>query len=130
MKRYCLPQLAMIIFFMIGNTAFQANAQSVSCIGTASLDVVIEDCTFIDEVKFDDAYRLYPNPASQNITIETTNANQQDAVVKLVNMLGQTLSQNTLSQRLTLDISSYPAGVYFVTVESQHKIATKRILIQ
>ncbi|QQS31338.1 MAG: T9SS type A sorting domain-containing protein [Sphingobacteriales bacterium] len=130
MKRDISTLFVVLILVVTGIYPQFVTAQTSSCIGTASLDVVIEDCTSIEDVSFDQSYRLFPNPASQSITIETNHPLQQDAVVKLVNMLGQTLSRNNLSQRLTLDISAYPAGVYFVIVESHQNIATKQILIQ
>lgn len=106
-----------------------AAAQTASCIGTASLDVVIEDCTDIEEVTFNRYYSLYPNPASQALTIQSF-VPQQNATLQLVNMLGQVVMQEQFTGFLVLDISKLSSGIYFVSVQTEQNTAVKRVFVR
>ncbi|MBO7482000.1 MAG: T9SS type A sorting domain-containing protein [Bacteroidales bacterium] len=68
-------------------------------------------CTKIDEVEAQTS--IYPNPASQNITI----ANAENANVEIINALGQVVYSNeNISSNHTIDISNLTNGTYFVKV--------------
>ena len=58
-------------------------------------------------------FMMYPNPAENHITIEST----KDAEVKIYSVNGQMLSQQNISEGInTIDISNLNAGMYFVSV--------------
>lgn len=122
--------VATICALLFGNYPLTLQAQTGSCVGTASLAVVIEDCTYIDEAAFDKHYNMFPNPANETITIQCADAAPQNATVTLLNMVGQTLLQTPFSGQIMLDISAYPAGLYVITVQSGQKLAGKRVIIQ
>lgn len=62
-----------------------------------------------------DALEIYPNPAHNNLTIK---AAQNISNIQIVNMLGQTVmaAGPANEQSTQMDITSLPAGVYFVKV--------------
>ena len=62
-----------------------------------------------------DAFEVYPNPAHNNLTVK---ASQNISSIQIVNMLGQTVMiiGQTNEQSTQLDITTLPAGVYFVKV--------------
>lgn len=73
--------------------------------------------------------RIYPNPASGSITIETG----ENAVVKSItifNMLGEKVEINSEinSNSIRLDAGALPAGVYFVKVELNNKVLTGKFV--
>ena len=72
---------------------------------------------------------IYPNPATDKITI-TTNKNVQNVTVKLVNMLGQAVSEwNNLSgSSFNLDLSGYAPATYILEVDAEHEVS--RIKVQ
>jgi hypothetical protein len=79
--------------------------------------------------------RAYPNPASDNVTIEyavSGNANKVQLVVK--NLLGSTLYTRNLdvnSNRVKLNVSEYPAGIYFYSIEADGRpMVTKKLLVK
>lgn len=77
---------------------------------------------------------LKPNPASNQVIVNTISAGAQEADVKVTDMLGRTqLSQSwTLSPGLNgtqLDISGLPTGSYMVTVKSVNGIFSKRLAV-
>jgi hypothetical protein len=67
-------------------------------------------------------FSISPNPASDVISITKTFNSPVSAVVTVTNMLGQNVMtlHSGVSEKLhsTLDISSLPAGIYYVTILS------------
>jgi len=73
---------------------------------------------------------IYPNPATDIITIETSGATRESNLVFL-NIEGQQLITRQLTQPKTqLDISSLPSRVYFVRLTSDKSVATGKIIKQ
>ena len=57
--------------------------------------------------------QLWPNPATDRLTIELQNGNSQD--ISIYNVMGRLLMHTTLhSGRATLDLQSLPAGLYIL----------------
>ena len=69
---------------------------------------------------------MYPNPASETLTIEAPN---QDVFnVSIFDIAGKKLFQTEQTSALmTIDVSSFSQGVYFVTINDTQ---TKKLIIQ
>ncbi|MBP5650553.1 MAG: T9SS type A sorting domain-containing protein [Bacteroidales bacterium] len=96
---------------------------------------LVYDPTGVEEVLNATKVRAYPNPASDNVTIEyavSSNANKVQLVVK--NLLGSTLYTRNLdvnSNRVKLNVSEYPAGIYFYSIEADGRpLVTKKLLVK
>ncbi|MCH8903840.1 MAG: T9SS type A sorting domain-containing protein [Bacteroidetes bacterium] len=77
---------------------------------------------------------IYPNPASDRITIELKNIQNQDVEVNISNVLGEIIYKdifhdvnNALNKSYL--ISHLPDGLYFVTIRSAESIITKKIIL-
>jgi hypothetical protein len=73
---------------------------------------------------------IYPNPAHNYVTIEST---VQIKSVRIMNYTGQLVySNNTLNTNevTTINTSSFDAGIYFITVETNDGMLTKKITVQ
>ncbi len=58
---------------------------------------------------------IFPNPTKSQLSIQSTNA--PITQLSIINLLGQTVYTNEYnSQKIQVDISDLPAGVYFVKV--------------
>lgn len=70
---------------------------------------------------------LYPNPAKDRLVLELSEP--VDVSIQLVNVVGQTLMewQIGLENKLEMNISSVPTGVYFLRIG---RSTTKRLIIQ
>ncbi|MFA4852003.1 MAG: T9SS type A sorting domain-containing protein [Bacteroidales bacterium] len=69
--------------------------------------------------------QIYPNPASDNLTIETP----QKATIEILNIEGQVLkSMNTEEVHATLDISGFARGMYFIKVKTEKGVAVKKFV--
>lgn len=63
-------------------------------------------------------YKLYPNPASDKLTIETTSYIES---VEVLNMVGQkVITKSYRDKKVELDISSLPKGVYTLRINNDH----------
>lgn len=61
-------------------------------------------------------FTFYPNPAKEKITIEIPN---KTAIATIFNLSGQKLRQETMSQKIGIDISDLPKGMYFIQIITQ-----------
>ena len=73
--------------------------------------------------------RLYPNPASNvlNIALQGTEVNE----VVVIDIYGKTAMRNTVADgNNSLDISSLPAGMYFVQLRADNAVKATQKLIK
>jgi hypothetical protein len=77
---------------------------------------------------------LFPNPASEVAFVEFGKVNEGQAVVKLVNQLGQTIyvlnGQASAGQRIALDLAGLPTGVYMVVINLNNEQVVKRLTVK
>ena len=62
--------------------------------------------------KREDIVNIYPNPASETITIEIQDNSYGE--FEIVSSIGQVMDVIKIKGRMILNISEYPAGVYFL----------------
>jgi hypothetical protein len=87
--------------------------------------------TSIDDVIYNDKklIRIWPNPASEYITIDVgEQLFQGDAYITIIDLSGRELKKAVLSERI--DISSLPAGVYIIVTSLNGKPAGYSRLIK
>ena len=71
---------------------------------------------------------VYPNPANDVINI---NSNSNVSNVKVLNYLGQTIDNiNVNGMNVTINTSTYDAGIYFIQIETEKGISTQKIIIE
>lgn len=87
--------------------------------------------TGIEDTK-ENLLRLYPNPASSSLTFQlSANSQQQLGNIHIYDALGKVVFQTELlSNKLTIDISHLPEGIYFVQMTASGKLITKKLIIQ
>ncbi|NRD24406.1 T9SS type A sorting domain-containing protein [Winogradskyella litoriviva] len=73
--------------------------------------------------------KVYPNPASTNITIKSANQTQIDSV-ELYNILGSRVLSSTKLIDNSIDVSEMASGVYLLKVNAGNNSVTKRIVIE
>ncbi len=79
--------------------------------------------------------RAYPNPASENVTIEYAYAGQSSNVKLVIkNLVGNTLYTKVLDangNRVKVDVSEYSSGIYFYSIEADGRpLVTKKLLVK
>lgn len=90
---------------------------------------LVERTVGIDDVSFNDKVEIYPNPASSEVVISSPKS--IEGKIKVFDITGKLLIYEhnaVLETSYTLDISSLPAGVYFIRLNTSEGIATKKLL--
>ncbi len=92
---------------------------SEDCMGTSdTLYVEVDECTGMSD-NFDQKLSVYPNPATDYVTIELSKNDQSSYELIIVNQLGQRLyHQNILDNQGSqkIDIQDFPMGLYFIKI--------------
>jgi PKD repeat protein len=74
-------------------------------------------------------FSIYPNPAKTEVVIDLLN-NYANAAISLKDILGQTLlSQSLTSAQVTLDLTPFTEGVYFIELTQAGKQTVKKLVI-
>ncbi len=100
-------------------TTFVNNQQECNALGVA--EAVLQDFT------------MYPNPATNEVFLSLSNQGFEELVITVSNNLGQVLERkerlgNTTD--ISLDVSAYAAGIYFVTFKTGNDTTTKKLIVQ
>jgi photosystem II stability/assembly factor-like uncharacterized protein len=77
--------------------------------------------------------KIYPNPATNQITIEFDLAETKNIFIEIKNVLGQTVQtiSNSFSQgtnKIEIDVSNFSEGIYFVQLQSGNKIVYQKFI--
>ncbi|MDA8978966.1 T9SS type A sorting domain-containing protein [bacterium] len=100
---------------------------------TASVEgIVIDVIVGVNEFGLD-AFRIWPNPAAEMLTIEWSDlVSSQGATLEVFNAMGQRLAAQSISpgtQRSELNLSDWASGRYTIRVSSASTVATAPLLI-
>ena len=84
--------------------------------------------TSITDITKTNSFKLYPNPAKDNIAIESSNS--IDYVV-IRDLLGRIVFEkyNSINNNLTVSLENFSSDVYFVEVHSNGVSQTKKLVI-
>ncbi|MBA3986652.1 MAG: T9SS type A sorting domain-containing protein, partial [Flavobacteriales bacterium] len=78
---------------------------------------------------------MYPNPASEEVYISFQNIPEQDLNIQITNTLGQVVysSEDVSSYEnntISLPISGYASGLYFVSIKQMGATQIKKLVIK
>ena len=76
--------------------------------------------------------QISPNPAINNVLLSTNRKNASlNTIVQIFNTNGQLMKEFTWrGENLTLDISGFAEGVYFLTIQSGENMEVKKLVVQ
>ena len=77
-------------------------------------------------------WRVYPNPTSAKINIQSFDYQTDDMLITMKDIAGKTLlkHQTDNSDNIQVDLSGFPTGIYFMTIASAKHIHTFKIVKQ
>ena len=76
------------------------------------------------------SFAVYPNPANDVIII-STNGTDGSSVIRITDVLGKVVLQETISENKQIDVSEFKNGVYHINViENGVSTKSKRIIIR
>ncbi|MFA5782363.1 MAG: T9SS type A sorting domain-containing protein, partial [Bacteroidales bacterium] len=98
-----------------------ANANGCS----ATSDTISVVVTGLSDLSDNKNIYIYPNPATDNITIESP----QQAVIEISNIQGQlikTIAAN--GNKTSVDISGFARGMYFVKIQTKDSVGVWKVV--
>jgi hypothetical protein len=99
------------------------------CMSTASFTLSGNKCVGVTEFSGLSGLNVYPNPNTGNFVIELNNGAEK--AIEISDVTGRMiLSDKTTEASLSVDISGYANGVYYVKIESAHHVEVVRIIKQ
>ena len=100
---------------------------NTNCSGTATQTVAVNACTGVNEL-FENTVRIYPNPTSGMLNIETLS---MGLTVEVFNTIGELITSEQLNASTTkIDLSSRENGIYFVRISSAEGTRIEKIVLQ
>jgi PKD repeat protein len=102
---------------------------------TTCQTVELSDYVGITENSLSDAVSIYPNPASDVLTINVDNVIGDELTIELSNIAGQVVITRSLSEfngsaKEDIDVNDLTEGVYFVKVYTNEATTTVRVVVQ
>ena len=70
---------------------------------------------------------LYPNPASQTVTISGF---EGEATVSIVDLNGREVYSTTANGTVTVDVTGYAQGAYFVRIAGENTVAIRKLIVK
>jgi hypothetical protein len=110
-----------------GSTHFNITGNNDGC---KNLDEVLQACmvNVIEIMDENPQMRISPNPASRQITVETTDTDNEFQI-SIFNYNGQeVLKFKTRSAPVIIDIHNLPAGIYFVRLAGEMMIGVEKFI--
>jgi len=90
-----------------------------------SVRCIRDSTTQINEINYQEEMKIYPNPATNNIIIESP----YQATIEISNIQGHLLKSIAANENHTsIDISDIAKGMYFVKVKTKKEIAVKKFI--
>lgn len=80
-----------------------------------------------------EGFKVYPNPTSNNLTIELDLKSTTELQLSIANVFGQQLMQQSQSfgsgtQYVSFDVERLPSGTYFMNIIADGKVVTQRFV--
>jgi hypothetical protein len=84
-----------------------------------------------EEYEVPNDFRVYPNPVTNNLTIEISSHSFEKNYLSIYNPVGEKIyKQKIVSEKTKIDLTDLQNGIYFVQVNSDSKILSRKILLQ
>ncbi|MBC8172269.1 MAG: T9SS type A sorting domain-containing protein [Chitinophagales bacterium] len=96
--------------------------------------VSVDFCVGINEIQELATFKLYPNPASEAVTVELTFSSPASTVVSILSLNGEkvytTSADNITTYSNTIDVNNLASGVYVMEIVSDRRISTKTFVVE
>src|SRR6185295_479855 len=87
--------------------------------------------TVLNNLSSSNSISVYPNPASNRVTIDYCTNSASENILVVYNIDGlEMLNQHLKNGETMIDISAFPGGIYFMKLVIDNKPALERIIKQ
>jgi len=96
-------------------------------VGLSTSEGISVNVTALSNNPLNEVLVIYPNPSNGTFYVDGLNSNTSR--IRITDMLGCTINQlQVSSEKAQLDISDAPSGVYFISVMTDKRISTYKLL--
>ncbi len=119
------------VYVVAVDAAGNASVASTSLKVTTTSNLLI---TAVDEFDIASQFTVFPNPFSDFVTVKLANALPFPDKIEVLNLQGKVVLTPKLTDRSTriirLDLTTHPAGIYFLMVKTKAGVGYKRVMKQ
>ena len=96
------------------------------------VDVPAFCLTSVKEIDSNIFFEMYPNPASNSLTVMLVNSGLNNVSIELVDLQGRLISsyKNITGTIMNVDLSFVSSGVYFIKVSAEGTIQTEKLIVE
>ncbi len=104
------------------------------CENTDQVTITVQDCAGVEEID-GLSFTVYPNPASADLNVNVTNNNGSTIEISLTDINGKVVFNSTLNasnaqENVKIDVSTLSNGVYYLKLNSNASVSTKKVIVQ
>ncbi len=97
--------------------------------------IVVNNNVGIEENNASFQANVFPNPATDQLTLELNFSKTENVIVNMINASGQNVYRTKLKQvsgtyKKSLDIKEHPAGIYYLQIITDDSMISKKIIKQ
>ncbi len=108
-------------FHKISKLATGTTASLAGLISSDSCSLSVEESNILEGVN------IFPNPFVNTINVALSKVNNSS--LKITNIIGQVINTQKLTNKITqINLHNLPRGMYFITITSNNKSLTKKIV--
>jgi hypothetical protein len=92
----------------------------------------IGETDYIPQLKLFQVMEVYPNPATNKLTLQTTNMQGNKYTLQILALDGQVLMQQVITNpnQNEIDVSMLPAGMYLIALQDEKQRAVRKFVKQ
>lgn len=115
-------------------------SDSIHLISMGAMSVTLpvngKNATGIEATNNSISWNVFPNPAKQKVNINILQNELTDYVVELINLNGEIIKSEHMNnrfagkQKIEMDLSNIPSGLYIIRLNSNHSSLSTRLLIE
>lgn len=131
LQSYTLADSALIVIsaYYAPNSSYIPHGNSVLYIDNLNFDNLITSLS--EQTSGNTAFSLYPNPASDIVTLNINNPNNTDLTINIYTKIGTLVKSETLKQnQLQINIGDLSNGIYVVAIQSKEWSGKQKLIVQ
>ncbi|NNK88900.1 MAG: T9SS type A sorting domain-containing protein, partial [Flavobacteriaceae bacterium] len=116
-------------FALVSSLAYRPadNRLLIGTFGNGMYEATITETLSLDDVALIESAKLYPNPTSAELNIRVAANVQLGNNYLIRNSLGQTIDRGELNHN-SLNVAALQSGLYFIQVEVNNRLISKRFI--